>query len=635
MQPRLASAPAPTLVEKQAVRLQRYALGAFTYVIATLVIGAAVAFKFMAAGPALALACAMLAVNAGLFAAFRSGLNLRFKDPSLTKAQVYAGITLLMFAVYHTDGQRGVAVGLSFVIFLFGVFRLTTREFVTLTLYTLAAYGLVINLLLHRRPESVPSVEHEWFNWLLLAVALPWYAAVGGWISGLRTRLRARTRELEDAIGTIHSMATRDEVTGLYSRPFFTESLRHALLQAARHERGVALFFIDADRFKIINDTLGHGAGDRVLRELGARVRSAVRESDIVGRLGGDEFVVLVESTAAPEALREVAQKIVRAASQPLLLDGRELPLSVSVGVAVAPGDGRDEQELMRNADIAMYRAKAQGRNSFAFYARQMGENADERLALEAELARAAERGELRLYLQPKVRIADGAISGAEALLRWEHPRLGLLEPDRFIPIAEEAGSIVSLGRWVLERACRAAAGWSTQLGKPLSVAVNLSARQFADPSLLEDIDRALAAAGLPGELLELEITESVVMPEPERSAAVMHALRGRGVRLSMDDFGTGYSSLGYLKRFPLDTVKMDRSFVSDLPHGGDDAAIARAVLGMAHGLHLEVVAEGVERQDQLDFLRSEGCHEYQGYYCSRPVPEDQFPHLLRTHSPG
>src|SRR5690606_4344337 len=348
--------------------------------------------------PAILLALAMVVVNAALFAALRSGWNLRFKDPSLTAPQLYAGITILMIASYYTDGPRGIVVGLTFVIFLFGVFRLTIREFVTLTLYTLAAYALVINLALHLRPETVASVQNEWFNWLLLAVALPWFAYVGGRISALRERLRMRTRELEDAVGTIHAMATRDEVTGLYSRPFFTESLRHALLQAERHERGVALFFIDADRFKVINDTLGHAAGDRVLRELGARVRKAVRESDIVGRLGGDEFVVLVESTSGTEALTEVAQKIVRAASQPFSLDGRELPLSVSVGVAIAPADGRDEQELMRNADIAMYRAKAQGRNRFAFYAPQMGEHADERLALEAELARAAERGELRLF---------------------------------------------------------------------------------------------------------------------------------------------------------------------------------------------------------------------------------------------
>jgi diguanylate cyclase (GGDEF)-like protein len=561
---------------------------------------------------------------------FLSGLNLRFRDPSLTKAQVYLAITVLMFALYHLDVERGISVGLCFLVFLFGVFRMSTREFTTLTLYTLAAYALVINLIMHWRPGAVTSVQQEWLTWLLLAASLPWFGVVGGKISALRERLRARNAQLEDAVGTIQAMATRDDVTGLYSRPFFTESLRHALLQAERQRRSLALFFIDADRFKVINDTLGHGAGDRVLRELGKRIASSVRASDIVGRLGGDEFVVLVEGAPPGEVLHELAQKIVRAASQPLTLDGRELAMSVSVGVAVAPQDGWDEQELMRNADIAMYRAKAKGRNDYSFYAQDMGEDAEELLALEAELARAAERGELRLLFQPKVRVADGAIAGAEALVRWQHPRLGLLEPDRFIHIAEETGAIVGIGRWVLERACRAAAAWNRPGGAPLRVAVNLSARQFRDARLLGDIEAALELASLDPGLLELEITESIVMQDVEQAARLMDTMRSRGLRLSMDDFGTGYSSLGYLKRFPIDIVKIDRSFVNDLPHGSDDAAIARAVLAMAHSLKMQVVAEGVERADQLEFLQREGCQEYQGYFCSRPVPDEDFIALLQ-----
>jgi diguanylate cyclase (GGDEF)-like protein len=621
----------PTLSQKQTIRVQRHALAAFTYLLLLVPLGVAYALNFLRLAPALMIAAAIVGINGTLFLVLRSGLNLRFRDPSLTKVQVYLGVILLMATLYFADVERGVTLGLCFLVFLFGVFRLTTREFRTLTLFTLCAYALVINLLMYLRPETIPNVQHEWFNWLLLAAALPWFGVVGGKISALRERLRARNRQLEEAVGTIHAMATRDDVTGLYTRPFFTESLRHALLQAERHGRSAALFFIDADRFKVINDSLGHGAGDRVLRELGARIVASVRGSDIVGRLGGDEFVVLVESFQSHDDLRGVAQKLVLAVSLPFALEGHELSLSVSVGIAVAPKDGRDEDELMRNADIAMYRTKAQGRNGFSFYASQMGTLADDRLALEAELGRAVERGELRLYFQPKIRIEDGKIAGAEALVRWQHPRLGLLEPDSFITIAEETGAIVPLGRWVLERACHAAAQWHSTEGIALRVAVNLSTRQFSNPGLLGDVDAALSRSGLDPSLLEFEITESVVMQDSEQAAALMLALRNKGIRLSIDDFGTGYSSLGYLKRFPLTTVKIDRSFVNELPNDGDDAAIVRAVLAMARSLKLDVVAEGVERADQLEFLQREGCHEYQGYYCSKPVPDDALNQILKT----
>jgi len=619
----------PSIRDKQALRLERYSLAAFSYLLALLPLWAAVRLEFIAAAPAFALSGAIVAVNVLLYLAFRSGLNLRLRDPSLTKLQLYVGISLLMFAIYHADVERGVTLGLCFVVFLFGVFRLSTAEFFTLTLYTLGAHALVVNLLMHWRPHAVPNVLHDGFNWLLLAATLPWFGLVGGKISEMRERLRARNVQLQEALGTIQAMATRDDVTGLYSRPFFTESLRHALLQAQRHGREVALLFIDADRFKNINDTLGHAAGDRVLRELGSRIAASVRSSDLIGRMGGDEFVVLLESFGSREALHEVAQKIVRAASQPLVLDGQELALSISLGIAVAPVDGADEQALMRNADVAMYRAKSEGRNGYSFYAEQMSADARERLTMEAELSRALERGELRVYFQPKIRIADGRIAGVEALVRWEHPRHGLLEPGRFIHIAEETGAILPLGRWVLERACSAAA----QMPAGLRMAVNLSARQFSDPRLVEQVAATLRGCGLEAGRLEIEITESTVMPDPERSIAVMQSLRELGVRLSMDDFGTGYSSLGYLKQFPLNTVKIDRSFVSDLPNASNDAAIARAVLAMARALGMEVVAEGVERKEQLEFLRREGCHEYQGYYCSRPVTEDAFRALLRAET--
>ncbi|MGQ0655437.1 MAG: putative bifunctional diguanylate cyclase/phosphodiesterase [Betaproteobacteria bacterium] len=623
------TSPTPGEATKQALRLQQYSLAAGAYLLILVPLAVGHAFGFIDGAPALGLAAAIVCLNAGLYAAFRTGFNLRFADPSLTALQVYAAITVLMAALYHANVGRGLAAGLCFLIFLFGVFRLSTRQFVRLTLYALGAYALVINLLMHLKPEAIDSVYHEWFNWLLLGISLPWFAVVAGRVSALRERLRGRNLELQQAVSQIQAMATRDETTGLYNRGFFVESLRHALAQAGRHGRCLALLFIDVDRFKLVNDTLGHRAGDRLLRELGARIAGCVRESDIVARLGGDEFVVLIEGLRSREALHELAQKIVRAASQPLHLESRELALSVSIGVTVSPDDGSAEQELMRNADVAMYRAKALGRNAYFFYTPELDADANERLTLAAELARAVERGELMLLYQPKARVRDGEIVGAEALLRWRHPRHGLIGPERFIGLAEETGAIVAIGRWVLHEACRSAAAWNRRRGTTLSVAVNLSARQFADAALPDDIDAALEGSGLEPSALDLEITESMVMSEPQKAVALMQRLRARGVRISMDDFGTGYSSLGYLKRFPVSTLKIDASFVRGLPGSEDDAAIARSVLAMAHALRLGVVAEGVERAEQLDFLRAEQCVEYQGFLCSRPVPEEAFLSLL------
>ena len=621
-------AASPT-AEKQAIRLRRFGLGVLTYLLFLTALAVSEALGFSRPGATLAVGAASLAINGALFLALATGLNLRFRDPSLTFVQTAAGMTMLMLAVYYTDVGRDASVGVCFLIFLFGVFRLSWRQFLVLTAYTLAAYAAAIGLLLAWRPAAVPNPGREWFNWLLLALSLPWFGLVAGRIRAISERLRARNAELHDAIGQIHAMATHDEVTGLYNRAFFVESLAHALAQAERFGRGVALLFIDVDRFKLINDTLGHAVGDTVLRELGARINGCVRSSDIVARLGGDEFVVLVEGVRAGEPVREIAEKIVRAASRPLDAGARELSVSVSVGITSAPQDGSDAQQLMRNADIAMYRAKAQGRNGYSVYASHMGSDAAERFALEAELGRAAERDELELYFQPRVSTGPGELAGAEALLRWRHPRHGLIGPDHFIALAEETGAVVPIGRWVLRAACAHAAAWQRSHGKAMPVAVNLSARQFTDPALLDDVTEALQRAGLAASALELEITESTVMQDPEQAARLMASLRARGVRIAIDDFGTGYSSLGYLKRFPVSAVKIDRSFVRGLPENEDDAAIARAVLAMAKALRLDVVAEGVERAEQLDFLRREGCPEYQGYLCSRPLPAAEFERWL------
>ncbi len=354
--------------KKQAVRRRRFWLAASTYCLLLIPLAVAHALGLMRTGPALAIAGAVVALNAALFALFHSGLNLRFRDPSLTLAQTLAGITLLMVALYFAEAERGVGLGVCFLVFLFGLFHLGRREFVVLTLYTLAAYATVIGLVLAWRPQAIGNLAYEAFNWLLLAVSLPWFAVIGGKIRDISERLRARNAELHEAVAQIHAMATRDEVTGLYNRAFFVESLAHALAQAERSGRRLGLFFIDVDRFKLVNDTLGHAVGDRVLHEIGNRIAGCVRASDIVARLGGDEFVVLVEGFAADEALQEMGEKIVQAASQPLRVEARELAVSVSVGITRAPEDGRGAQALMRNADIAMYRAKGRGRNGYVVY---------------------------------------------------------------------------------------------------------------------------------------------------------------------------------------------------------------------------------------------------------------------------
>lgn len=411
----------------------------------------------------------------------------------------------------------------------------------------------------------------------------------------------------------------------------FMHTLQRAFSLAQRRGKQFALFFIDLDRFKNINDSLGHEAGDRLLQDVARRLRSHLRESDTVARLGGDEFVVLVEDTVEPRELNAIAQNILNAVARPFLLSGSEYHVTGSIGIATYPADGLDPASLLKNADIAMYLAKDHGKNNFQFYSAQQNAHSFERLAMESALRHALEREEFVLHYQPKIDIASGRIVGVEALLRWKHPDLAMVAPNQFIPLAEETGLIVPIGRWVLRTACAQSAAWRRDGLPRLRIAVNLSARQFSDDRLLDDIGDAMAAAALPPGGLELEITESMVMHSPERAVTTMNRLRELGITVSIDDFGTGYSSLGYLKRFPIDNVKVDRSFIKDLPQDADDAAITRAVIAMAQSLRIRVIAEGVETREQLDFLREHGCDECQGYYLSRPLPAAEFALLLRT----
>lgn len=450
-----------------------------------------------------------------------------------------------------------------------------------------------------------------------------------GEISELRQRLHRSNEDLGSALATIERLATHDALTGLPNRAVFTEHLRRTLARAERHGWPVALFCMDLDRFKNINDTLGHPVGDRALQEVAQRLGACVRGSDMAARLGGDEFVLLVEEYGDAESLVEIAERILATIYQPMVIDGKELNVSVSVGVCTYPADAGDSEALLSNADIAMYRAKEQGRNNFGFYSPRINSHSVEKLALETGLRYAVERDELRVHYQPKLDVASGRIVGVEALLRWQHPKLGLLRPDRFIPLAEETGLIVPIGLWTLRVACAAARSWRDQ-GMPLQVAVNLSARQFHFGRLLDDVADALRVSGLDAGALELEITESTVMQNPEQAVILMDGLRRLGVRMAMDDFGTGYSSIGHLKRFPVDSLKLDRTFVRDLPNDADDVAITRAVIAMAHALDITVIAEGVERREQLDLLAREGCDQFQGYLCQPPLDEAELIRFVR-----
>jgi diguanylate cyclase (GGDEF)-like protein/PAS domain S-box-containing protein len=430
----------------------------------------------------------------------------------------------------------------------------------------------------------------------------------------------------------IQYLATHDALTGIPNRAKFSRMLNLAIKSARRRNGKFAVLFIDLDRFKTINDSLGHALGDTLLKETAARLTQVLRSDEAVARLGGDEFVVLVEGVNEIEQVKTVAREILSAVIQPIDLMGQECRVTASIGISMYSADGQDEQSLMKNADIAMYRAKDEGKNNYRFYSRDIKGRAIERLKLETGLRHALERNEFFLHYQPKQNLATGRITGVEALLRWHHPELGNLSPSQFIPLAEDTGLIVPIGKWVLETACAQNMAWQREGLLPIGVAVNLSARQFANENLLKDIASALQETGLAPELLELEITESMVMQNAEQAIKLLAAIKQMGVRLAIDDFGTGYSSMAYLKRFPIDTLKIDHSFIREIPMNAEDNAIAEAIISMGKVLGLTVVAEGIETPEQEAFLRNHGCDEIQGYFFSRPVTPDEFSELLRQH---
>jgi diguanylate cyclase (GGDEF)-like protein len=440
---------------------------------------------------------------------------------------------------------------------------------------------------------------------------------------------RREIKERRQAEEVVKFAATHDPLTGLPNRVLLAERVNRAVAAAKAQGRTTAVLFIDLDRFKNINDALGHEAGDRLLQNVADRLVRCVRRSDTVARQGGDEFVVLVENFQAPGDLVQVAEKILAEVAGPMTVYGKEFQITASIGMSTFPADGEDLRALLKNADIAMYRAKQQG-NAYQFYASQMSAHSVERLELEAALRQALERDELSLHYQPKIEARTGRVTGIECLLRWQHPTLGTVQPDQLVPLAEETGLIVPIGKWALRTACLQARAWSAQ-GLPLfRMAVNLSARQFMSPTLLDDVMETIAGTGMDSHLIEFEVTESMMMREPEEAVKLLRDLKAIGVRLTIDDFGTGYSSLAYLKRLPIDCVKIDASFVRGIPVDASDVAITETVIAMSRSLGLKVVAEGVETRDQTRFLEQRGCDEMQGFYFSRPLPAEEMAAYLR-----
>jgi diguanylate cyclase (GGDEF)-like protein len=420
--------------------------------------------------------------------------------------------------------------------------------------------------------------------------------------------------------------ANYDALTGLPNRNLLHDRLKQSVY-AQRFVRSIGVVFLDIDHFKFVNDSLGHNTGDKLLQKVAERLLTAVRDGDTVARLGGDEFILILNDQTGQEVIYRAMQRIIGKVAEPIEVDGQELLVTASAGISMYPQDGPDVETLLKNADAAMYRAKDKGRNNFQFYTAEMNRQVNERLKMESSLRRALERNEFELYYQPRFRIGSGDLVGCEALLRWQHPELGLTLPERFIGLAEETGLIIPIGEWVIKSACAQARDWERRGMPPVTVSVNLSMRQFKQEGLAVAVDDALRRSGLDARRLEMELTESLVMQDTEAAIRVLERLREIGVELSVDDFGTGHSSLSYLTRLPISALKIDQSFVQAIQGTGqsDEGIVAQAIISLAHNLRLKVVGEGVETAAQSEFLKRHGCDEVQGYYFGRPMPAGEF----------
>ena len=504
-------------------------------------------------------------------------------------------------------------------------------------LKVIAAYGPVGNLGLGmvvrvRAAELYQPIRSQFQAMLPLLLALVFGALLLlRWqITPLAGKLVREIGERKSAERRLGHLAHHDVLTGLPNRMLFNDRLGQALIEATRHEHLAAVLFLDLDRFKTINDTLGHEAGDRLLIAVAGRLSECLRAGDTVARLGGDEFALILPDIAHVDHVSRIAEKILSSFSQPFHIGGRNLFITASMGITLYPFDDNTIDGLLKNADIAMYRAKEQGRNNYQYYTAEMNAQALERLTLENHLRHALERDELVLHYQPQVDLVSGEICGVEAMLRWRHPELGLVRPDQFISLAEETGLIVPIGEWVLATACAQNQAWRAAGLKPVSIAVNLSPRQFMQPDFSGTVRRLVTGSGLESGCLELELTENIMMQHVETTTHALQELSALGVRFAIDDFGTGYSSLSYLKRLPIHSIKIGPSFMRDVPTSAADAGLVAAIIALAHSIDIEVVAEGVETKEQLVFLRAHRCDVMQGFYFSKAVPAAEFAELLR-----
>jgi diguanylate cyclase (GGDEF)-like protein/PAS domain S-box-containing protein len=492
-----------------------------------------------------------------------------------------------------------------------------------------------IDLLLHRAllGETVSSPDVHYFvpstnrqGWVS-AVYRP-YIDDDGEILGVVALIRDIT-ERKAAEQQIEYQAYHDALTGLANRHLFREHLTLALALAQRRSKQVAVLFLDLDHFKVVNDSLGHTVGDGLLQEVARRLKSAVSEGDTVARVGGDEFTIVLQDLSRAQEAASVAGNVLRTIAEPMIIHGHRLYMTTSIGITVFPEDGDDAETLLKNADTAMYRAKAEGRNTYQMSTPELSRSTHERMTVESGLHSALEAGQFVLLYQPQIDVETMEVVGMEALIRWNHPERGVILPEDFIHIAEERRLILPIGDWVLRQACRDVRRFHDRGMRHFRVAVNLSARQFRDASLASAVESALADAGVSPETLELEITETVAMENVDLTMSTLEHFRRAGVTIAIDDFGTGHSSLSYLKRFPLDALKIDRAFVTDLPDSFEDAAIVSSLIQLANGLGLRIVAEGVETLEQLDFLKDAGCREVQGFYFSYPVEVEQVEELV------
>jgi diguanylate cyclase (GGDEF)-like protein/PAS domain S-box-containing protein len=483
---------------------------------------------------------------------------------------------------------------------------------------------LVANCILIRRDGSESAIEHS---------TAPIHDRLG-LVTGAQIVLRDISEARETTLRMSH-LASHDPLTDLPNRLLLRDRLARALALAHRHQGRLAVLFLDIDHFKNINDSLGHMVGDELLGAVGREVTMCVRSSDTVSRHGGDEFVIVLSELEHAEDAAMGARKIIAALARPHKVAGHELHITVSIGISVYPDDGGDAETLLKSADMALYHAKDQGRDGYQFFEPGLNARAVERQSIEAGLRSALDKREFRLLYQPKMNLRTGAVAGAEALIRWQHPDRGLIEPAQFVPIAEDCGLIRPIGRWVVHEACRQAQTWQDAGLRPIPVSVNISGVEFRSEGFLETIVDSLKGTALDPRYLEVELTESVLMADVEATNSVIYALKALGVQLAIDDFGTGWSSLSYLRHFPIDTLKIDKSFVQEITSDSSAAPIVTAVISMAKSLKLQVIAEGVETHDQLAFLRAEDCGEGQGYYFSRPLVAQQFARLLKSRLTG